>query len=140
VANFINLQCSICPICKTILKSEHFISHGVQVPNVPDLLDELRVNIGGEKNRGGNKIQRDVILKELGDKVSIYNERMKKFLNDCWLLSYNPVTSCLFRFVNKSISRDLIVYRKNWRHHFFRLATSNWKWTKFSFFLNHNSS
>jgi len=68
-------------MCRVILTSEHFSKHGVDVPNVPELLAELQTMIRESSVSNENRCRRDLMINILASKVKEYISVMKKFLN-----------------------------------------------------------
>ena len=79
VAQFINLQCSLCERCNTIFDTVHFREHGVWVPDVKELLEELNEKISEEKGPFEEEGFRNAILKKLSLCVSKHVDRMIGF-------------------------------------------------------------
>jgi len=80
VAQFVNLQCALCPKCKTILTPLHYNMHMVNVPNVSVLLRELRMCFENERDRAYNRPGRMELIEVLASKVRGYIDVMKNFL------------------------------------------------------------
>jgi len=81
VSEFINLQCAFCEECHCIMRSEHCEAHGVLVPSVLDLLEELRKRAGIEVSKSGGTNCRADIVESLASVVREMNDRMKAFLH-----------------------------------------------------------
>ena len=78
IAELVNLQRAYCGECQTIMNSAHYALHGVQVPNVFDLLGMLERKIEDmvEVNEENDK-KRESIIEELACEVRIINDKMK---------------------------------------------------------------
>ncbi len=81
VSQFVNLQNAVCTECNYILNAEHYQKHGISVPRIFELLEEVNRNVDEERIKSGRELKREEGIRLATSIINVYITKMKRFLD-----------------------------------------------------------
>ena len=79
---FINLQNVFCRVCRAKLSPEHYAKHGVSVPDVETLLEELANECATRTAGKGDELTREEFLDASARYINVYIVKMLVFASE----------------------------------------------------------